>query len=353
MSRIYMNLIFIILICFKKLVLSDDDTIDLLDLHNDPGIINTSEKKGPLETIKSIPVSRNKYKTVREADKIIYECSGDNEGIDYVTVQKYYGKIKLINITISTEDYYETENKFFFKFIHNWYLIDQDIYEMIFDGFLTERNMDIYNFQDDGTFIIEEHNLHGLKGTVFLPKEEFQLVGVLHNGKPIWMSKDQSFKCTSLIVHGELQSTILVNANVKYETDEDGDTVSEKEESGHHELKDGKEAEQKEPCLPGLLEKLEIMKNEKLEELKEKLKEELKSLSPDEDPEIMYIPTLLRSIFEDQHSEQEFQETASAEPTQSLLCQQIFYEKINEKWTKVSKSEFYTKLNELDEEMLK
>ncbi|EAN32495.1 hypothetical protein TpMuguga_02g00213 [Theileria parva strain Muguga] len=354
MLTIYKHLIFIILICFNKFVFSADNAINLKDLDNDPGLVNTSGKKGPVQTVKAIPVSRNKYKTVKDGDKIIYQCSGDSEGIDSVSVTQFYDKFRLMYISLTTADYYVTESLFFVQCMSDWHLIDQDIHDILSDACLNERNLEIVDFDNDGSYIVDEHNLHGLKGTGFIPKDEVQVVGVFHKGKPIWTAKDQSNKCTSVIVHGELQLTTLVNVNVIFQTDEELSSDGEEQQQPYQsESEKGQEPEQKQPDLPKLLEKLEVQKNEKLEELKKKLKQESKTLEPGQDLCLMSYPTILRSIFDDEENEeQKSQEATSTGLKETELENQLFYEYIDEKWTKVSKSKFYSRLNELDTEMM-
>ncbi|UVC54607.1 hypothetical protein MACJ_003570 [Theileria orientalis] len=183
------------------------------DITKDYLLMKLVQRIGKMTIISYMARMRSHIVKVMDGASIIWEANTNAEYLSLLKIYKYYGRNKLAYVyslghLVRQTRYFENRNNI-------WHEIPDYYFDYRLERLRKERIFDSKSEIDYDTFYVQDISLYGLETTVFIPYELFEIISVCDDFDIIWEKKNDSDKCTCIIVHGDLKNAQLIHLHLK------------------------------------------------------------------------------------------------------------------------------------------
>ncbi|UVC49865.1 hypothetical protein MACK_003481 [Theileria orientalis] len=190
----------------KTVLNISDETKDLL-------LLRLKHGDGPLKFITYVPNITKTITKVMDGASIIWDTDQPEELLCMLKLTQLYGRSRLCYAYILRSTAPRT--LYFKRQGNEWVQISEITYDKKMREVRKQRMFDLTGNMNDGTYFIQTHDLYGLISTVFIPYHMYDIVTVCDDFDILWEKKNDSDKCTCIIVHGDLPNTQLIHLHLK------------------------------------------------------------------------------------------------------------------------------------------
>ncbi|UVC54608.1 hypothetical protein MACJ_003571 [Theileria orientalis] len=189
---------------------------DVLNLDSDSSefmLMRFNEGTGGYIVSSYLTNIRSRITKIMDGGITMWTSDLDNEFLSLLKVYKLYGKNRLSYVY--SLGHLVRQTRYFEKINNIWYEIPEYYFDYRLERIRKERIFDSKSEIDYDTFYVQDISLYGLETTVFIPYELFEIISVCDDFDIIWEKKNDSDKCTCIIVHGDLKNAQLIHLHLK------------------------------------------------------------------------------------------------------------------------------------------